>query len=237
MFEHFDDGARRCVVLAQQEARRLGHEEIGTVHLLLGVAGVEAELIGVEIQAIRAAVVALQGSTTAPIRNWLPFSPEATLALEAANSQALSRGHTVIDAAHLLLALMEAGGGAARALREAGAVPGAVRERASAAAGRGPQRLPAPALPEMPIGPIVSGARPERTDHAEHLRSGDPVPVTLGTDARGIGDLGHPSVDAYLLELLLVNDTIAARLLRAHGIDEILLREVFGANAGPPARG
>jgi len=232
MFEHFDEPARTCVVLAQQEARRLGHEEIGTAHLLLGVAGVKPELIGVEIQAVRAAVVALQGATAAPIRNWLPFSPEATAALEGANGQALSRGHTVIDPAHLLLALMEAGGRAARALREAGAAPGAVRERASAAAGSGPQALPSPMAPEaprpLPGVPPTGGAAPERSDHAADLRNHDPVPVTLGADARPIGDLGNPRVDARLLELLLVNDTIAARLLRGHGIDEILLREVFG---------
>ena len=231
MFEHFDERARTCVVLAQQEARRLGHEEIGTVHLLLGVAGVEPELLGVEIQAVRAAVVALQGSTPAPIRNWLPFSPGATAALEeGANRQALSRGHTVIDAAHLLLALMEAGGGAARALREAGAAPSAVRERAIAAAGSGPQSIAPPAAgpAHMPAAAPGSPARDAGSDHAEDLRNGDPVPVVLGMDARGIGDLGNPHVDARLLELLLVQDTIAGRLLRAHGIDEILLREVFG---------
>ena len=235
MFEHFDEHARTCVVLAQQEARRLGHEETGTAHLLLGVAGVAPELIGVDVQAVRAAVVAMQGATAAPIRNWLPFSPEATAALEGANGQALSRGHTVIDPAHLLLALMEAGGRAARALREAGAAPGQVRERAAAAAGSGPQELPDPITtpsPQMPLASRGSAGRLERSDHAEDLRNGDPVPVALGMDARGIGDLGHPAVDRQLLELLLVSDTAAARLLRAHGVDEILLREVFGP-AGP----
>ncbi|HEV2776985.1 MAG TPA: hypothetical protein VGV90_15435, partial [Solirubrobacteraceae bacterium] len=103
---------------------------------------------------------------------------------------------------------------------------------AGSAAGSGPQTLPsamlAPAPPEMPGAPAASAAGRERGDHAQDLRNGEPVPVVIGMDARIIGDLGHPNVDARLLELLLVNDTIAARLLRAHGIDEILLREVFG---------
>ena len=137
MFEHFDERARRCVVLADQEARRLGHEELGTVHLLLGVAAVAPDLIGLDIEPLRASVVALHGSSPPRSGDQLPISTETKAALEGANARALALGHTTIDPAHLLLAVLDAGGGAARALREAGAPPGAVRERATAAAGSG----------------------------------------------------------------------------------------------------
>jgi len=217
MFEHFDERARLCVVLAQEELRRLGHDELGSIHLLLGVARVDRELLGVEAEALRAAVVALHGIGT-PSDDPVPMSADGKAALEGANAQALRLGHTTIDPAHLLLALIEAGGGV-RALREAGAIPSEVRERAHAAAGtvRATARQPGD-------GPAT---------HVDDLRAGHPVAVRLGADAYPIGDLGHPQVDAQLLELILVNDTIVAQLLREHGIDERLLRETFGpADAG-----
>ena len=212
MFDHFDERARQCIVYAQEELGRLGHGELGTAHLLLGITRVDQELIGVELEAVRAAVVAVQGvgvSSSDPV----PFSADAKAALERANRQALTIGHTSIDPAHLLLALLEVGGGGARALRESGATPGEVRERAKAAAGK-----PRPAQSNAPFGP---------GNHLHALRSGHPVTVRLGGDSLALGDLGHPSLDAALLELMLVNDTTAARLLRAHGIDELVLRETF----------
>jgi ATP-dependent Clp protease ATP-binding subunit ClpA len=213
MFEHFDERARMCVVLAQEELRRLGHAELGSMHLLLGVARVDAELLGVEAEALRAAIVALHGIGT-PSDDPVPMSADGKASLEGANAQALRLGHTTIEPAHLLLALIEVGGGA-RALREAGAIPSEVRERAHAAAGT-----------------VRAGAgRPADgpADPGSDLRAGRPVAVRLGADDNPIGDLGHPQVDAQLLELILVNDTIVAQLLRDHGIDERLLRETFGA--------
>ena len=212
MFEHFDERARLCVVFAQEELRRLGHGELGTIHLMLGVARVDNELLGVEVGTLRAAIVALHGIGT-PSDDPVPMSADGKAALEGANAQALRLGHTTIDPAHLLLSLIEVGGGA-RALREAGAIPSEVRERANAAAGtvRATARQPDDAL----------------ATHLDDLRAGRPVAVRLGADAYPIGDLGHPQVDELLLELLLVNDTIVAQLLRDNGIDEGLLRATFG---------
>lgn len=212
MFDHFDERARRCIVYAQEEIGRLGHDELSTAHLLLGITHVDQELIGVDLEAVRAAVVAVLGigtSSSEPV----PFSADAKAALERANRQALTIGHTTIDPAHLLLALLEVGGGGARALRESGATPADVRERAKAAAGQ-----PRPAHSNAPFGP---------GNHLHALRSGHPVAVRLGGDGLALGDLGHPSLDAALLELMLVQDSAAARLLRAHGIDELVLRETF----------
>jgi ATP-dependent Clp protease ATP-binding subunit ClpA len=214
VFEHFDARARTCVALAQEEARRLGHEEIGTVHLLLGVARVDQGMLELELEHLRATVVALNGSGPARTADALPISAEAKAALEGANRQALLRGHTIIGPADVLLALLDAGGGAARALREAGATPTAVRERAHAAA-----EAAARARPAVPRG---------HADHAQELRDGHPVSVTLGADAIPIGDLGHPRVDARLLELMLACDTPAARFLSAHGVDALRLRAALG---------
>ena len=238
MFEHFDERARQCVERSEQEARRLGHAELGTVHLLLGIAAVAPELIGLDIEPLRASVVALHGSSPPRSGDQLPISSETKAALEGANARALALGHTTIDPAHLLLAVLDAGGGGARALREAGAPPGAVRERATEAAGNAPREpldpVTTPPPPKTAAAARDDVGRLERGDHAEDLRHGDPVPVVLGLDARDIGDLGHPSVDGRLLELMLVNDTVAARLLREHGIDESRLRDAFGSPE-PPA--
>jgi ATP-dependent Clp protease ATP-binding subunit ClpC len=186
MYEHFDEHALRCVEVAQDEARRLGHEEVGTVHLLLGLTHVAQELVGLPVETVRAAVVALNGSGPAPTIGMIPFSSEAITTATGANSQALSLGHTIIDPAHLLLALLEAGGGGTRALREAGAIPSEVRERAQRAAG---------------------GAEPDAPDD-------DPPDVAAAHER-----------EFRLLELMLLNDTPAGRLLRSHGIDEARLRE------------
>jgi len=159
MFEHFDERARLCVVFAQEELHRLGHDELGTAHLLLGVARVDPPLVGAELEAVRAAVVALQGIGT-PTSEAAPISTDAKAALEAANRQALALGHTTIDPAHLLLALLEVGGDGARALRESGAIPGEVRERAGAAAGAA-----APPAAE-PVGATIAGiGRPQLDAH------------------------------------------------------------------------
>jgi hypothetical protein len=206
MFEHFDDRARRCVTHAKQETVRLGHAEIGAEHLLLGIACVDDGLVGIEVERLRAAVVALGGVGVGTSGEWMPFSSEAKAALEGANTQALGLGHTTIEPAHVLLAVLDADGPARRVLRESELIVADVRERAIAAAGS-----PRPGGGAVAPGPL---------DHAAQLRDGDPVSVILGQDAYPIGDLGHPAVDGQLLGLLLVNDTPAARLLRAHGIDE-----------------
>lgn len=195
MYEHFDERARQCVVLAQEEARRLGHADVGTVHLVLGVGAVDEGLLGVELERVRAAVVALLGNGPEPTSGMLPFSAEAIAAVTGANTQALSLGHTTIDPAHLLLALLDAGGGGARALREAGAIPSELRGRASAVAG-------SPAAPSP--GPLPAGT---------------PQP-----------ELPDPHPDVRLLERMLLDDTPVARMLRDHGIDEVLLRELFGSS-------
>jgi ATP-dependent Clp protease ATP-binding subunit ClpC len=220
MFEHFDEAARQCIVLTQEEARRLGHAEIGAEHLLLGIARVAEPLVGADVQRLRAAVVAVDGVGDAAPGGMLQFTPEARAALDRANDEALSRGHTTIDPAHLLLSVLDADGVARRVLRETELIVADVRERADAAAGRRKPGLAAPAAD---------------ADHAEDLRDGHPISVTLGQDTFPIGDLGSARTDARLLALLLAGDTPAARLLRAHGIDEAAVDAALRPDAPPTA--
>ena len=136
MFEHFDERARLCIVRTHEETGRLGHEEIGAEHLLLGIAAVDDAIVGVEVERLRAAVVALQGVGPGAEPGWTQFSAEAKAALDGANAQALALGHTTIDPAHLLLAVLDSDGVARRVLRESELTVADVRERAIAAAGR-----------------------------------------------------------------------------------------------------
>jgi ATP-dependent Clp protease ATP-binding subunit ClpC len=195
MFEHFDERARLCIVRTHEETGRLGHEAIGAEHLLLGIAAVDDAIVGVGVERLRAAVVALQGVGPGAEPGWTQFSAEAKAALDGANAQALALGHTTIDPAHLLLAVLDSDGVARRVLRESELTVAEVRERAIAAAGR-------PAPEGSPSGPPLDEGL--RRDDARDLR------------------------DRQMLELMLVEDTPAARLLRAHGIDEAAIREALG---------
>jgi ATP-dependent Clp protease ATP-binding subunit ClpA len=222
MFEHYDQRARGCVVLAREESIRLGRAETGAEHLLLGIAALDPDLVGVPVERLRAALVALHGVGSEVRQEMVQLSHDALAALEGANGQALALGHTTIDPAHLLLAVLDADGPARRVLRESGLTVAEVRDRATLTAGLGP-----------PAGRSVPEEAPPAPSHEQRLRDGDPVSVTLSADALPIGDLGHPSVDARLLSLMLVNDTHAARFLRAHGVDEEAVREALGPH--PPA--
>ena len=190
MFEHYDKRARGCVVLAREESIRLGRAETGAEHLLLGIAALDPDLVGVSVERLRAALVALHGVGSEVRQEMVQLSHDALAALEGANAQALALGHTTIDPAHLLLAVLDADGPARRVLRESGLTVADVRERATLTAGLGP-----------PAGRSVPEEAPPAPSHEQRLRDGDPVPVTLGTDPLPIGDLGHPSVDARLLAL------------------------------------
>jgi ATP-dependent Clp protease ATP-binding subunit ClpC len=128
VFEQFTERARQVIVLAQDEARHLRHNYIGTEHLLLGLlreeeglaARVLAEL-GVEIEAVRAHVRAIVGEGEDVQTGQIPFTPRAKRALELALREALGLRHSYIGTEHVLLGLVrEDGGVAAQILRELG---------------------------------------------------------------------------------------------------------------------
>lgn len=136
MFERFTDRARRVVVLAQEEARLLNHNYIGTEHILLGlchegesVAAKALESLGISLETVRGQVEEIigQGQTAPP--GHIPFTPRAKKVLELALREALQLGHSYIGPEHLLLGLVREGEGvAAQVLERRGAELKRVRQ-------------------------------------------------------------------------------------------------------------
>ncbi|MCF2711951.1 MAG: ATP-dependent Clp protease ATP-binding subunit [Schaalia hyovaginalis] len=120
MFERFTDRARRVVVLAQDEARGLKHNYIGTEHILLGlisegegVAAKALEMMDIKGDAVREAVVELLGEGEKPVEGHIPFTPRAKRVFELSLREALQLGHNYIGTEHLLLGLLKEGEGTA----------------------------------------------------------------------------------------------------------------------------
>ena len=137
MFERFTDKARQAVVLAQEEARRLGHPEVRTEHLLLGLLAVDGEsaatrtLTGLEVPLddLRGEVEERIGRGEGAPSGHLPFAPQNKKVLELSLREALQLGHNYIGTEHILLGLVrEAESGAARLLAARGADLNAVRQ-------------------------------------------------------------------------------------------------------------
>ena len=126
MFERFTDRARRVVVLAQEEARLLNHNYIGTEHILLGlihegegVAAKALESLGISLEAVRSQVEEIIGQGGASPSGHIPFTPRAKKVLELSLREALQLGHNYIGTEHILLGLVrDRDALAARALSE-----------------------------------------------------------------------------------------------------------------------
>ncbi|SDM12417.1 Clp protease N-terminal domain-containing protein, partial [Arthrobacter sp. ok362] len=164
MFERFTDRARRVVVLAQEEARRLNHNYIGTEHLLLGlihegegVAAKALESLGVSLDGVREQVQEITGQGQRSPSRGIPFTQRAKKVLELALREALGLGHARVGTEHILLGIIRDGEGvAAQVLVKLGAdlnrvrqqvirlLPGEARETsrtgASAGTAAGPQK-------------------------------------------------------------------------------------------------
>lgn len=120
MFERFTAEARRVVVLAQEEARMLNHNYIGTEHLLLalindrGLAGEALGDTGVTHHEARERVIEIIGEGQSPLSGHIPFTPRAKEVLVAALHAALEIGHSYIAPEHLLLGLVSCPTGVSR---------------------------------------------------------------------------------------------------------------------------
>jgi len=136
MFERFTDRARRVVVLAQEEARMLNHNYIGTEHILLGlihegegVASKALEQLGVSLDAVREQVQEIIGQGQQAPTGHIPFTPRAKKVLELSLREALQLGHNYIGTEHILLGLIREGEGvAAQVLVKLGADLARVRQ-------------------------------------------------------------------------------------------------------------
>jgi len=136
VFERFTDRARKIVVFAQQEARLLNHDYIGTEHLLLGliregegVAAKALESMGISLEAVRAEVVGAVGEGGGTPPGHIPFTARAKKVLELSLREALQLGHDYIGTEHILLGLIREGQGvAAQVLEKLGADLDGVRE-------------------------------------------------------------------------------------------------------------
>ena len=137
MFERFTDRARRVVVLAQEEARMLNHNYIGTEHILLGlihegegVAAKGLESLGISLEAVRSQVEEIIGQGQQAPSGHIPFTPRAKKVLELSLREALQLGHNYIGTEHILLGLIREGEGvAAQVLVKLGADLNRVRQQ------------------------------------------------------------------------------------------------------------
>jgi hypothetical protein len=185
MFERFTDRARRVVVLAQEEARLLNHNYIGTEHILLGlihegegVAYLALTELGISLDAVRAQVEAEIGQGSEAPGGHIPFTPRAKKVLELSLREALALGHNYIGTEHILLGLIREGEGvAAQVLVGLGAGLDRVRQQvvqllANAGASQaeqvaaGPSRIRQQAVTAM----VASGPGSYRDEPAELVR-------------------------------------------------------------------
>src|SRR4026207_1630594 len=120
MFERFTERARQVVVLAQEEARTLKHNYIGTEHILLGLLREEEglaarvlESLDITVERVRAQVVRIVGSGEEVTSGQIPFTPRAKKGPELALREALSLGHNYIGTEHILLGLVRENEGVA----------------------------------------------------------------------------------------------------------------------------
>jgi ATP-dependent Clp protease ATP-binding subunit ClpA len=137
VFERFTDRARRAVVLAQEEARLLNHNYVGTEHLLLGlihegegVAAKALESLGISLQAVRTEVEEIIGQGQSAPTGHIPFTPRAKKVLELSLREAKQLDHDYIGTEHILLGLIREGEGvAAQVLVKLGASLDRVRQQ------------------------------------------------------------------------------------------------------------
>ncbi len=135
MWEPFTERARRSIVLAQEEAQRLGNNYIGTEHILLGIisegeslAAKVLESLGVNLAKVRQEVEAIVGRGGQTVQQEMVFTPRAKRVIELAFEEARQLNHNYIGTEHLLLGLIREGEGvAARVLTNLGVDPAKVR--------------------------------------------------------------------------------------------------------------
>jgi ATP-dependent Clp protease ATP-binding subunit ClpA len=255
MFERFTNHARHVVVIAQEEARRLQHNYIGTEHILLGLLGEHGGLaaqalgrFGMTLTGTREEVKGLIGTGKGTVSGHIPFTPRAKKTLELALREALQLRHNYIGTEHILLGLIREGEGVAAQIMKEHADPLALRTAVlslvppghpEAARGRRRwlRRMVTAGFGEPP-GP-GEGAGPGQPEETTELRTTPAADTSLDEAARLAGP--NPVGSHHLLLAALTDpDTAAARALASLGVDldqarEALLRaDVIGTSDEPP---
>jgi ATP-dependent Clp protease ATP-binding subunit ClpC len=230
MFERFTNSARHVVVLAQEEARRLRHNYIGTEHILLGLLGEPEQIagralrrFGMSLDGAREEVTAIVTAGTAEPSGHIPFTPRAKKTLELSLREALALHHDHIGTEHILLGLIREGAGvAAKVMRQHGDLPAiraAVLDLApagTAEAGRvrGWLRRTAVAAPAAPGAPGEPGEPAEQT-----LLNATPAADTTLTEAARLAGAQPVGSHHLMLAALADPDSAAAKALAALGVD------------------
>jgi hypothetical protein len=227
VFERFTERARQVVVLAQEQARALNHDYIGTEHILLGLLCEEEglacrvlESLGVTAELVRAQVVRVVGSgeaegATGPI----PFTPHAKKVLELALREALGLGHNYIGTEHVLLGLVHDDDGvAARILVDLDADPEKIRSEVIARAQSDAPARPQPLIHSGSTASIRIHGGPQPPLDSGWLDGLTPLLEPLGAEIRA--ELGRaPDVGDLLLAVACIPHTPAAAALSEMGID------------------
>ena len=223
MFERFTDRARRVVVLAQEEARLLDHNHIGTEHILLGLVheneGVAAQVLeslNIRLDAVRREVEGLVGRGESPPSEHIPFTPGAKKVLELSLREAIQLGHNYIGTEHILLGLLREGEGmGCQVLVKLGANLPTVRARVLQLVAKRPGTGASEAL--LTLSPELAAVLDEARRAAEANGESEVTPI-------------------YLFLAAVENpDGAAGRMLRSVGVDpEQLRRQLRGeSDEGP----
>jgi len=230
VFERFTEEARQVVVLAQEEARGLTHNYIGTEHILLGllrlnegIAAQALESLGVALERVREHVIEIVGASEEVTQGQIPFTPRAKKVLELALREALSLGHNYIGPEHILLGLArENEGVASRILLSFDADAEKIRVAVI-------ELVPGPgAQPAIPVPGRTSGFDPWiRVGPSASLRR-----LLMVAAARALDD-GRTRIETTDVLLALTRDETTGPLLAGFGIDEARIREA-NEQAGNP---
>jgi ATP-dependent Clp protease ATP-binding subunit ClpC len=229
MFERFTPRARRSVVAAQEEARGLGHNYIGTEHVLLGLLsepeGIAARALGpfgISLASTREEVAAKVGTGTEPMKGHIPFTPRAKKILELALREALQLHHNYIGTEHILLGLIREKDGAGPQILAAHADLLAIRAAAldllppaAATPGRRWMRRRGGAVTE----------EPEEEEEVE-VRTTPAAEASLDEASRLAGS--RPVGSHHLLLAALADgNTAAARAIAGLGVDLDRVRDAL----------
>jgi ATP-dependent Clp protease ATP-binding subunit ClpC len=226
VFERFTDRGRQVVVLAQEEARLLNHNYIGTEHILLGLVhegqGVASEALlslGISLEAVRSQVEEIIGQGQAAPTGHIPFTPRAKKVLELSLREALQLGHDYIGTEHILLGLIREGEGvAAQVLQKLGADLNRVRQQVI-------QLLQGYAAPQHPIEASEVTARLERLGEIEERAKA--VAAEFGQPEP---EPGHHWVAALRMNLEQMEEAVEAYRAKLRWAEDRLRR---GSGEGP----